>query len=349
MTAVIDAQPTLVARVKHLVRLSFFPWGNACVTIAIAAVLFTIGQSLVNWLVLDAVFFGGESACRENGEGYCWPFIWAKLRFILLGFFPSDELWRATVSSIVLLAGYIGILVLAQKSWKLMLGTALIALILPFALMRGGFAGMEYVPTELWSGFPLILLVSIATLLFSFPVGMLLALGRQSKSRFTSLASSSFIELFRSIPLISILFLAAFVLPVFFKFDIDRLIRAIFALTLYTSAQFAEVIRSGLQTIHHGQYDASKALGLGYWRMNFLVILPQALRTVAPALVSTAIICVKDTAILSMIGLSDLIVLARTAASDTNWLGFESEAFFLVALVYLLLCAGLSWIGERYS
>jgi general L-amino acid transport system permease protein len=221
-----------------------------------------------------------------------------------------------------------------------------VVLTLSLTIMRGG-AGSQPVPTAVWGGLPLTLLMSLIAAAGAFPLAIALALGRRSTLGFVRLFSITFIEVIRGVPLIAVLYVAALLVPLMLPagLTIDQLLRAQLGITIFVSAYMAEVVRSGLQSIPSGQYEAARALGLGSWAATRLVILPQALRAVIPSFVTLALGVLQDTTLVVVIGIFDFLNAARAAANDPNWLGFYDEAFGFAAAVYFVLC----FAGSRYS
>lgn len=214
-------------------------------------------------------------------------------------------------------------------------------------LMWGGVLGMSYVETSLWNGLPLTLILAVVGMVGAFPLAIVLALGRRSHMPAVRAVCVAYIELIRGVPLVTLLFMATVMLPLFLPpgITIDQLLRAQVAIILFAAAYLAEVIRGGLQSIPRGQYEAADALGLGYWQKTRLIILPQALTVVIPALVNTFIGTFKDTALVIVIGLFDLLMLANAAMTDPNWRGFATEAYLFVAAIYWAFC----WFMSKYS
>jgi general L-amino acid transport system permease protein len=305
---------------------------------------------MIRWALIDAVWNAPNGqACRGPGGqevGACWAFIGEKLRFILFGRFPYTEQWRPLLVVVL----FIG-LVLAScdpRMWgrRLLLlwpaGLTLIGI-----LMWGGVFGLRYVGTEYWSGLPLTLILAVIGMVFAFPFAILLALGRRSRLPAVRMISVGYIELVRGVPLITVLFMASVMLPLFLPsgFTIDKLLRAQVAFILFAAAYLAEVIRGGLQAIPKGQIEAADALGLGYWRRTRLIVLPQALAMVIPPLVNNFIGAFKNTSLVLIIGLFDLLNTANAALTDPNWQGFAAEAYIFTAAIYFCFCFFMS----RYS
>jgi len=218
--------------------------------------------------------------------------------------------------------------------------------ILAFWLLVGGL-GLEPVPTRLWGGFMLTVIISSVGIVFSLPLGILLALGRRSKLPVVHLLCVIFIEFARGVPLISILFMANVLLPLFLPLgmSIDILMRVLIGVTLFAAAYMAEVVRGGLQALPKGQYEGAMALGLGYWQMTRFIIMPQALRIAIPGIVNNFISLAQDTTLVAIVGLYDFLGIVRAGSRDSKWIGTEMEGYVFCALVYFVFCFSMS----RYS
>jgi general L-amino acid transport system permease protein len=322
---------------------------NTILTILAVYLLVSTVPPLIRWAVIDAIWSAPNGqACRPGGQeaGACWAFIGEKWRYIFFGRFPYSEQWRPLFVVVI----FIGLILAScdRRLWgrRLMLlwpaGLMLVAI-----LMWGGVFGLRYVDTEFWSGLPLTLILAVVGMLFAFPFAILLALGRRSRLPAVRIVSVAYIELVRGVPLITVLFMASVMLPLFLPagVTIDKLLRAQVAFILFAAAYLAEVIRGGLQAIPKGQIEAADALGLGYWRRTRLIVLPQALSMVIPPLVNNFIGAFKNTSLVLIIGLFDLLNTANTALTDSNWQGFSSEAYIFVAAIYFCFCFFMS----RYS
>lgn len=321
---------------------------NTVLTLASVLILALILPPLIHWAITDAVFSGTQDECRA-ASGACWAFLRAKARFILLAFYPGEHLWRPILVIIALL----GLMVASAlpRFWGPFLILAWpVTLALAWALMAGGTwtAGLLVrVSLNDWGGLPVTLLVWSTCMAFAFPAAVLLALARASKMGGLRLISVTYIEVMRAIPMVAILYFAMLILPLALPQGVilDKLIRATIMVALFWTAYLAEVVRGGLQTVGPGQAEAAQSLGLGYWRIMQLVVLPQALRQVIPGLVNLGIGFLLATSLLAVIGAFDLLNTARASTTDTQWLGFYDEAYVFAALIYFLLCYG----GSRYS
>jgi general L-amino acid transport system permease protein len=306
--------------------------------------------SLVQWGIWDAIWSvpgNNTSACRAiRGVGACWAVIPEKIRFILFGSYTYDQQWRPAVATLIFIALFY---LSSRRSWwrreLVLVWVAALALI--SVLMWGGIFGLSFVSQDRWGGLPVTLILATFGLAFGFPLGIFVALGRRSKLPAIRSLCVLYVELIRGVPLISLLFMASVMFPLFMPegFNIDKLLRAQIAFILYAGAYLAEVIRGGLQAIPTGQQEAADALGLSYWQKNRLVILPQAIRHVIPPLVNTFIAFFKDTSLVLIIGIFDLLTTAKTAIIDPAWQAFSVEVYIFVALIYFAFCFAMS----RYS
>lgn len=303
-------------------------------------------------------FFGGHAVapggtvedCRAVGAGACWAYISARMSFFIYGFYPPTEYWRP---NLVFLFGALLIapLLIPSAPFK-RINAALFFVVYPvvcFFLLNGGVFGMRSVPTEQWGGLLVTLIISMVGIICSIPLGILLALGRQSKLPIIKTLCVMFIELWRAVPLITVLFMASIMLPLFMPqgTTVDKLLRALVGVTLFSSAYLAEVVRGGLQALPRGQYEAASALGLSYWKSMGLIILPQAIKHVIPGIVNSFIALFKDTSLVSIVGIFDLLNTVQAASSDIDW-SSPTQAitgYLFAAMVFWIFCFAMS----RYS
>ncbi len=318
---------------------------NTALTLLALYLLAVTIPPIIRWALLDAIWSAPNGqAC--HGGGACWAFIGEKARFILFGRYPYDQQWRPLLVVVTFVA-----LIVASCNHRLwggrLVGLWVAGLVLVGVLMWGGIFGLTNVETALWSGLPLTLILAVVGMAFGFPFGVLLALGRRSELPAVRAICIGYIELVRGVPLITVLFMASVMLPLFLPsgFTVDKLLRAQIAFVLFAAAYLAEVVRGGLQAIPKGQTEAADALGLGYWQRTRLIILPQALALVIPPLVNTFIGAFKDTSLVIIIGLFDLLGTVNAALADANWQGFYLEAYVTVAAIYFSFCFFMS----RYS
>ena len=320
---------------------------NTILTILGVLLLAKIVPPLVEWAFLESAWNTPPEGCRA-AEGACWSIISQNIKFILFGFYPQDLLWRpiATMLILVVLVAFSW----NRKNWSKPLLYAWLAGFICMALfMRGGILGLPHVEVTKWSGLPLTLLLSITTMVFAYPVGVFLALGRQSRLPAVKSFCIIFIELIRGVPMISLLFMAAIMFPLFTPegLTIHKIIRAQIAFIFFSSAYIAEVVRGGLQGMDQGQYEAADSIGLNYRQKMQFVVLPQVLKTVIPPTVSILIVAFKDTSLLVLVALYDLLNTTQSVLSDPLWMGFSAEAYIFVALLYFAGSFTMSSYGRR--
>ena len=319
---------------------------SAALTLLVLYALIRILLPFFDWAFVRASWTApNEQACNARG-GACWAFITTWYRFILFGRYPHAEQWRPTVVVLLL------ILLLVASCDRRLWGRPLAltwagAVVVVLVLMGGGVLGLPRVDTDLWNGLPLALILAVAGLALSFPLGVALALGRRSHLRGIRAFSVAYIEFFRGLPFITVLFMAAHMFPLFLPPGMSTALlwRIEVAFILFLAAYLAEAVRGGLQAIPRGQYEAASALGLGYWRQMRLIILPQALRIAIPPLVGTFIGAFKDTALVSFVGLFDLLQDVAVGTNDPSWRGAYVEGYAFVAAIYFVFCYAMS----RYS
>jgi general L-amino acid transport system permease protein len=326
-------------------RQLFGGWRNSLLTLAAVLVLWKALPPLAHWAFLDAVWRPDPEACRR-AAGACWGFIAEKWRFILFGTYPFDEHWRPASAVGVFLLLFC--LSAVRKFWTGWLAIPWLAGLAAIAvLMWGGVFGLAYVENERWGGLALTLILATFGVALAFPLSIALALGRRSRLPAIQALCVAYIELIRGVPLISLLFMASVMLPLFLPsgVSVDKLLRAQVALVLFAAAYLAEVVRGGLQAIPKEQYEIADALGLSYFQKTFHVILPQALRIAVPPLVNTFVGLFKDTSLVAIIGLFDLLQTVKVSLGEPKWSGFGVEAYVFAALVYFVFCFALSRYG----
>ena len=312
---------------------------DTLVTAVLALVLAAAVPRLLRWALLDAVWTGESKAvCREGGA--CWALVSARWRQMAAGFYPDSELWRVAVAAALLGLALLPLILPRAVRW---LPATPVAVVAAFGVLAG-IGTLPNVAAEAWGGFFLNVLVGASAILMALPLGVLLALGRRSRLPVIKALSVGYIELVRSVPLITLLFMASVVVPLLAppEADLDRLTRALTVVTLFAAAYMAEAVRGGLQAVPVGQVEAARALGLGPVRVSVLVVLPQAMRAAIPALVNTFIGVFKDTTLLYVIGLFDVMWIVRAALSDFAWQGRELEGYAFVGLVFFVVCFALS-------
>jgi general L-amino acid transport system permease protein len=325
----------------------FKGWFNSILTLITVYFLWLIIPPLIRWAFIDSLWFSTGAECKQI-DGACWSIIPANIRFITFGFFPYDQQWRPLLGMALLIA----LLFYSRNRdhWKKPLAyTWILGLFLMGLLMKGGLFGLSSVESSQWGGLPLTLLLSIFGLTAAYPLGILLALGRRSKMATVKTLSIIYIELIRGVPLISLLFMSSVVFPLFLPegVNINNIIRAQVAIILFTAAYIAEVVRGGLQALPRGQYEAAESMGLNYYLTMRLIVLPQALKIVIPPSVQQLISAFKDTSLVVIIALFDLLRTTQTVLNDPQWMGFSAEAYIFVALVYFLCCFFMSNYSRR--
>lgn len=333
------------AKRVSILKVLFGDMLSALLTLGAVATILSLLPA-VQWAVTDAVWSTDDpSTCRSGGA--CWAFIEAKFRFIMFGLYPPGEQWRPAVV-IALVLGMV-LISLSPALWGRKLVCAWIAAgCAMLVLMWGGFAGLSHVSTSNWGGLPVTLLLALLSLGLGFPFAIFLALGRRSKLPILRLLSVGLIETVRGLPLVGLLFVASILLPLLLPpgLDIDKLGRTLAALTVFSAAYLAEVLRGGLQAIPPGQVEAAKALGIPQWKAIQHIVLPQAIQKVIPPLTNTAIVMVKNTSLVMIVGVFDMLSAGRSAAMDPVWPGPYTEAYLFVGLIYFGICVGISYYAR---
>lgn len=330
----------------------FSTWGNTLLTLAGGWFAVTLVLAAIDWAIVRAVFEGSDgTACETAGAGACWPFIRAKFGLFMFGRYPDSERWRVLLTYALALAGLVP-LMRPGSTGKLRAIVYLLAVFpgIALVLLSGGYFGLPVVKTQLWGGLLVTLVVASAGISASFPLGILLALGRRSELPIVRWLSTGYIEVVRGVPLITILFMASVMLPLFLPPDatIDKLLRALIGVALFSAAYLAEVIRGGLQAIPRGQYEAADALGLSYGRKMGLIVLPQALKLVIPGLVNSFISLFKDTSLVMIIGMFDLLgIVQQSVQSDTKWFSPQTAMTGYVFAGFIFWA--FSFAMSRYS
>jgi len=349
--------PLLVAGpVAWLRRNLFNSWWSTAVTLALLYIVAKALLGFVDWGILNAVWTVPADAkgqldpqlCRDaKGGGACWAVIGDKWRFILFGRYAYVEQWRPAIC----VALFIGLFVVSamRRFWRKELAYIwIITLIVIGVLMWGGILGLPFVPQDTWGGLPMTLILATFGLALAFPLAVCVALGRRATTmpavRWLCIV---YVELIRGVPLISVLFMASVMFPLFMPVGLnpDKLLRAQLGIILFGAAYLAEVIRGGLQALPKGQYEAADALGLTYWQKTGQIILPQALRLVIPPMVNTFIGSFKDTSLVLIIGIFDLMTTGKVALAEPIWQGYSTEVYIVLALIYFVFCYSMS----RYS
>lgn len=331
----------------------FNSWLSTAVTLALGYLLVRAAVGFIDWALVRAVWsvpvnangMADTTACHEaKGYGACWAVIADKYRFILFGRYPYEEQWRPAIC----VALFIGLFTVSgmRRFWRRELALIWVATLTAIGvLMWGGVFGLRYAPQDIWGGLPITLILSTFGLAFAFPLAVLVALGRRSTGMpAVRLICVLYVELIRGVPLISLLFMASVMFPLFMPegVNVDKLLRAQIAFILFAAAYLAEVVRGGLQALPNGQGEAADALGLSYWQKTGKIILPQALRLVIPPLVNTFIGFFKDTSLVLIIGIFDLLTAGKVAISEPAWQGFSTEVYIVLAIIYFAFCFAMS-------
>ena len=321
---------------------------NAALTLIILFVIIKAIPPVFSWMIFDANISGDtKDAC--TGSGACWTYIKIWFKRFMYGMYPNEQIWRVNLAFIFLIIlAFVGFF--TPEKYKKFLTLyyvviyPIIAFILIYYLISGGALGLEWVETGAWGGLSLTFIVSFFSLIFCFPLGMALALGRRTELPVVKYVSVGFIEFWRGVPLITVLFMSSVMFPMFLPQDffMDKLVRVIIAISLFEAAYVAEVIRGGLQALPRGQYDASKSLGMGYWKMHIFVILPQALKLVIPGIANTFLALVKDTPLIFVVGLAEIVGMLQMAKTNPKWLGFAMEGYVFSAIIFFIICYAMS-------
>jgi len=327
----------------------FQSWGNGILTVIAVWLIAKVTWGALDWALLSAVFSGDDgSACSGAKTGACWPFITHKLGLFLYGRYPEAERWRVLVVYALAAASCAALCQpMVRATTKLASAILLGAPVVCFFLLTGGWFGLHPVETELWGGLLVTLIVASVGIAAALPLGLALALGRRSQLPVVRWLSVGFIEIVRGVPLITVLFMASVMLPLFLPPNVtfDKLLRALVGVGLFSAAYMAEVIRGGLQAVPRGQYMAADALGLTEWQKMRLVVLPQALRVAIPGVVNSAISLFKDTSLVLIIGLFDLLgVVQQSVQADAKWFAPSTAAtgYVFAAALFWVFCFGMS-------
>lgn len=325
---------------------------NTLLTISALLFLAFILPPIINWGLIHATFTG-DNASMCNTDGACWAFIINRFQQFMYGFYPKEYYWRVNIVFLLYLPlTLLSIILIRNKAKTISILLALFIFpLVSWLLLHGGYGLLPVVPTRQWGGMMLTLTVAVYGILFSLPLGILIALGKHSSLKIVRYFCIIFIELWRSLPLITILFMASIFLPMILPNQLagDSLTRAIIGVIMFASAYMAEVIRSGLDAIPKGQYEAADSLGLNYITKMRLIILPQALRQVIPGITNTYIGLFKETTLVSIIGIYDFLGIVHSASQDPNWLGKSFEGYIFCAIVYFTICYGLTRLSYYFE
>lgn len=323
----------------------FSGWFNTSLTLIALYMLWQMIPSFVDWAFLNADYTGDVGAeCTTHGA--CWAWLDQRINQLLYGFYPATEYWRVNITFALLPFALAPLLFDVAQAAKLRWFSLAFPFIAAYLLVGG--VGLDAVSTKSFGGFMLNVTIGLSGIALSLPIGIMLALGRRSKMPAIRSLSVMFIEMLRGVPLITLLFTAAILLPIFIptNWSLDLLIRVIVVVTAFSSAYMAEVIRGGLQAIPNGQYEAASAMGLSYWKSMRLIILPQALKISIPGIVNTFIGLFKDTTLIFLIGLFDILGITRSLQQNQDWIGnVDEEGFMFAAIFFFVVCFSMS----RYS
>ncbi len=352
--------PVATTGILGWLRMNLFSnWFNTIVTLLVAYFLYQIIPWFLDWAIFSADFttnykgelivdrtFCSRVASPEEYHGACWSIIIVRFYQFIYGFYPVEQVWRVNLTYFLLAVAIIPLLFENLPGRKHLVKFTIIFPVIAFILLYGGF-GFEIVPTNKWGGLLVTLVLGVFGIALAFPLGIILALGRRSKLPVISMMCTLFIEFIRGVPLITLLFFGMVMLPLFLPegINMDGLVRVLVAVTLFQAAYMAEVIRGGLQAIPQGQYEAAQSVGLSYFQMNRKIILPQAIRITIPSIVNTSIGLFKDTTLVIIIGLLDLLGIGRGALADATWMGLSNEVYVFVAIVFFIFTFSMS----RYS
>jgi general L-amino acid transport system permease protein len=362
MTEIYVVKPARVAPIRTQ---GLLPWvkanlfaslPNALLSVLLVAMLVYVISNALGWGVFNAVFAADPESCQAaRGLGACWGVIHEKGRLIVMGRYPQEEHWRAVLAMLLMIS-----LVVAScmqffwKPWLVLLWVAVLAAF--FTLMSGGVLGLSKVDTDQWGGLPLTIMLTVISMTAAFPLAVAVALGRRSNLPAIKSLCVIYIELIRGVPLISVLFMASFMFPLFMPIgqSPDVLIRVIVGITLFAAAYMAEIIRGGLQSLPKGQLEAAASLGLGYWQTQIKIVLPQAMGAVVPSIMNNFISLFKDTSLVTIVSLYELTgALSLAVGSDPNWRPFKVEAYLFIAAIYFICCFSMSryslWIEKRLA
>jgi general L-amino acid transport system permease protein len=334
----------------------FGNWQSTLTTVALVALFLYWLPGLAEWAVVKAIFRADADVCQAaRGEGACWGVVAEKYRLIIFGRYPYEEQWRPEVATLLL----VGLLVVSciRNFWKPWLAAVWgVALGAFFWLMYGGALGLTVVPTDRWGGLPLTIMLASLSIVLAFPLSVLVALGRRSDMPAIRTFCVIYVELIRGVPLISVLFMASFMFPLFMPpgLTIDVLIRVLVGITLFAAAYMAEIVRGGLQAIPKGQVEAAQSLGLSYWQTQRKIVLPQALAMVVPGIMNNFISIFKDTSLVTIVSLYELTgALGLALNSDADWRPFKIEGYLFITAIYFMFCFAMSryslWIEKRLN
>ena len=362
MSAVFQPVPSRPAPIKTegfvpWVRANLFGgWGNTITTLLVAAILIYVLPRIFGWAVLHAVTATNAETCQAaRGVGACWGVVGEKFRLIIFGRYPYEDQWRPELATLLLLALLIvSCIRYFWKPWLVLLWVAVVPAF--FVLMGGGRFGLETVTSDQWGGLPLTIMLATFGIVLAYPLSIVVALGRRSDLPAIRSLCIVYVELVRGVPLISVLFMASFMFPLFMPVgkSPDVLVRVLAGITLFSAAYLAEVVRGGLQAIPKGQIEAAQSLGLTYWQTQRKIVLPQALAMVVPGIMNSFIAIFKDTSLVTIVSLYELTgALGLALNSDADWRPFKVEGYLFITMIYFVFCFSMSryslWIEKQVS
>ena len=327
----------------------FSSWTNGLLTVLVLGLFWLVIPPLLDWAIFNATLNAATKA-QCAADGACWAFIKQRFALFFYGRDPAAERWRVDLSAVLLVVFLVPAMMDGVRHrWVAVVALVGVYPIIAALLMAGGVFGLPWVDTEYWGGLMLNTVLSFVAIAGSLPLGIVLALGRRSRLPLVRYACIGFIELWRGVPLLTVLFMAMVMMPLFLPggVTVDKLVRALIALTLFTAAYMAEVIRGGLQGVPRGQEEAARSLGLGYWRTQGLVVLPQAIRLVVPGIVNTVVDLYKDTTLVTIVGLFDLLGVVNQSLKDSAWLGMAKEGYAFAAALFFVICWGMSLYSRK--
>lgn len=346
--------PTMVGALGWMRENLFSSFFNGFLTFASLAFLYFTIPPLLNWMLFDAAFGDTRASCAD-AAGACWSVVIARWDQLMYGFYPEAEHWRPNLAfCLLLIALYYG-LYDGAPGRKYGLTFCAAFPFIAYWLLYGGFGGLPFVESARWGGLLLTITMGVTGIAVSIPLGVLLALGRRSEMPVISAMCVVFIEYIRGVPLICILFFSNIALPLFLPegVTIDGYLRAVVGMCLFASGYMAEVIRGGLQAIPRGQYEAGDALGMGYWKTTAFIVLPQALKISIPGVVNTSIALYKETTLVALVGIFDLLGVSRAIVADQEWLGLDVDLYVFIAVGFFIFCFSMSryslWLEKRLS
>jgi general L-amino acid transport system permease protein len=333
-----------ISDIKHWLKNNLFSnWYYSLISLFIFYLLLITLPPFLDWALIKATFIGNSKTDCQPG-GACWVFIKVWFEKLIYGFYPEKEIWRVNLAFLILIST-VTLAFFVKSKFKIYILFFLIFIfpLIGFTLINGGF-GLERVETRVWGGLTLTFILTFFGIIVAFPLGVLLALGRRSELPIFRFFSILFIEFWRGIPLLTVIFAAAIMFPIFLpaNSNVDKLLRVAIGISIFEATYVAEVVRGGLQSLPKGQYEAAKSLGMGYWKMNFLIILPQAIKTVIPGITNTFIALFKDTPLIILVGLLEILGMINLAKSNSYWLGLATEGYVFVAIIFFVFSFSLS-------